>query len=239
MPHQCIGIAKSTKKRCKNKVSNPNTACRIHENPLDVMLISRKRKDNAQTECPVKLETGPMPLPEDVYLFHLRCSTFEKLKQLLIRGPSEKDGQGYIYMFKINDDVNPDYYKIGHSNDPVRRMIQWENPTAIKNIRCLRRKMAETMLFYLLEHCRMYRCKMEQEKKTYTSFRFDNAKAIADDHFCTYKHKILEDAKPHAVRVEQEWFFENQVYLLNAIHSVTRSINAYFKDEPWEEKYIA
>jgi hypothetical protein len=160
----------------------------------------------------------------------------------LRRGPSAKDGHGFIYMYEYENDASPRYRKIGRSERlPAKRCAEWPGSKLIKSWRCRRNRLAEVLIHWLLDAVRVYRYVVginEDFGFEVLVTREKRSKQWVKD--ANYHLSPGADPKKNTVAGKtrhQEWFMAaHQEQLVKVIETVVSDINFHWQEgEPWSE----
>lgn len=171
----------------------------------------------------------------------------KKINDRIKRGPSGRDGHGFIYMYKVDKDTLLLYRKIGRTERlPERRIKEWSNALLVESWRCRRNRHAEVLIHWLADRVRLRRYVMLVDEKTghETMLTVNHGtKQYVQD--ATYKECIekkqlptLTDkgVVPGAKRVYKEWFMADEKTLKHVVDNVVSDINEHWKDEPWSKE---
>lgn len=162
-----------------------------------------------------------------------------KIKSRLKRGPSDKDGHGYIYMYRHTKDYDVRYRKIGRTERlSARRLEEWPDSVLIKSWRCRRNRFAEVLIHWLLDRVRVYRYVVGKDPKTgleiFLTVNKVTKKHVQDLAYSYLsKHGDLSVAGKHK---HIEWFLTEETNLFKVINAVVTDINMHWKEEDWSEE---
>jgi len=150
----------------------------------------------------------PCKRKEEPYCrYHGGGPQLSKFQKRLNRGPTKADGPGYIYVYFV-DEVKTDYYKIGSSVEPEKRVKDWGG--IVKKIYYVHfRQFAERLIHIELDAVRVFRYKIDDGKidgvaidaPTYcTVWKATNEPVEESD------AKLKEIHQLHAFQKNVEWF---------------------------------
>ncbi len=132
-----------------------------------------------------------------------KCTTkiTKRLTNTIKKGPSKSDGEGHIYVYYIEQDEKDTYYKIGRTKRSVdKRLAEWKG--AIKKIswKVKYQKLAEKLIHTYLDHVRVYRYELEENKQLCTIWKTTGKPVQSSDKELKDKYKL--EARTKMI----EWF---------------------------------
>jgi len=215
-------------KRCTNKIKS-NGSCGIKSH----ILYMRKQQG--------------LDVPNNKGYIHIVITKIDpgarnpqfivnSINERLIKGPSELDGNGFIYMYKIKGDASNLYRKVGRTERlPERRMKEWPSGTLVKSWSCKQNRMAEYLIHKYLDYARIERLAMEIDsngKKKYLSVWKTSGEFVADKGYVKYCDLLGNDeslqidvAYKKAKKRDIEWFKEEEDTIIKIIQIVVNAIN--------------
>jgi len=172
----CQGFTKAGKP-CKNKHKEP--FCKLHQ-PV------------------ITASTLPTIATNILDLSHCSKKIQNKIMSKFKKGPSKTDGEGYIYVYKL--DESDKYYKIGRTSRTVdKRLKEWKGSILQVCWKVKYQKMAEAVLHAYLDHVRVYRYKLD-DNKICTVWKSSGEPVTKEDVKLKNEHKL--EARTKMI----EWF---------------------------------
>jgi hypothetical protein len=86
----------------------------------------------------------------------------KKIVSYIKKGPSKSDSEGHIYVYYLKNDA---YFKVGRTaRDVDKRLKEWKGAILKKSWKVKFQKLAEKLIHAYLDHVRVYRYKLENDK---------------------------------------------------------------------------
>lgn len=139
----------------------------------------------------------------------VNCTTRvqNKLKTIMKKGPSKKDGKGIIYVYFLISDAKDSYYKIGRtSRSEDERLKEWGKDVKLKGSWDVKyHHIIERIIHVYLDDVRVYRYlvnqKNDEEGEKYCSvWKTDGVPIETKDKLLKEKHKL------EGIKKNIEWF---------------------------------
>lgn len=128
---------------------------------------------------------------------------------------SKTDGPGHIYIYYIDADKKDSYYKIGRTSTTVKkRLSKWKDSILKKSYAVKHEKKSERMIHLYLDHVRVYRYYIEEEKGYCTVWKSTGEAVTKKDEVLKNKYK-LEGRNKHI-----EWFKMDLVSIKKVLEKV-------------------
>ena len=215
MSHKCQALKKNGK-QCTNNAKKGDS-CGIESHIIYMRKQQGLHNPNKQKYTPLYIANI------DPGATNLR-SVVVDIDERLVRGPSDRDKSGYIYMYYIKGDASPMYRKVGRTERlPERRMEEWTGGTLLKSWQCKRNRMAEYLIHKYLDYVRVDRLLI---KDKYVSVWQRSKQFVADKNYIGGDD--VDGAYKKAKKKDIEWFKEDEKIIVEIIQIVTRAINKHF-----------
>ena len=158
-----------------------------------------------------------------VYCTSVKAKT--KLRHLCWADPSRIDRNGFLYVYRSEQDGKLPYYKIGTTErSPVYRLKEWGDTMLVFGVGVKHHKVAEQLVFTLLESIRLKR-HWNKEDQQYTTCWFDTGEPVeAGDRARVRQGKTeKKECERHV-----EWFrVVDKEFLFEVVDHVADLVNAW------------
>ena len=195
---RCTGITKKGK-RCKNHAISGSDYCHVHR---------PKEEPEPWDALNVKPSTPP-----------LNKSTLNKIRKKMKKGPTKKDGCGYIYVYYLREEMGYNHWKIGRTKKSVaKRLKQWgTNCTLQYDWYTEYHEMAERLIHLYLDDVRFYRYPATKKGKSdYLVWKKDGKPVRGGK----------EDRdRMHAQGKQVEWFHTDWQTISKTIECIVNYVN--------------
>lgn len=144
----------------------------------------------------------PMKLDFPLPTFDLTSKIQKKIQTLLEKGPTKRDGKGFIYVYYLITDNKDCFYKIGRTSRTVdKRLKEWGKNVKLKRSwKVDNEKWTEKMIHAYLDAVRVYRYQIDDTNEYCNVWKSDRKCITKKDEKLKEKHK-LEGRKKNI-----EWF---------------------------------
>ena len=142
-----------------------------------------------------------------------------KIKSKLKRGPSQKDKEGYIYIYYLKTDKRVRYFKIGRTSTTVeKRLKQWEKespspPVLVESFKVKHSIFCERLIHLYLDYCRVYRYKVSKN-------RFCTVWKVSGECVTERDEKLKDRNRLEGMKKQTEWFAVKKKTALNLVKEI-------------------
>jgi len=214
--------------RCPFRNKDGKEWCGIHAKVKNVTRYKEAKMVDVQDEP--KAVVGPLQLPPKkvasntiVIPAQNNKKIVKKIQAKMKRGPTLKDAKGgAIYVYRMAREKGMDYWKVGMTDRTAdARMDEWERTHKDRIVRVDRyilsrnHVMAELLIHWCLDYCRMYRYPSYTDDGTFFKSVWKNSGALIDD---GQMAKIKQ--RPVAKNKHIEWFHCEKARLDQVVQSV-------------------